>query len=180
MRWFSSLSQKSLAHAWLDIGKGCQWSFPTTPSTIWCTSSHASWGTLPIPQCTNLLIHCPQYTLPCWGKDWKIVEVMISFRYEGSCSASSLGKWIIRWVKNFFHILFPLGENYVECIGWSAIWAIEHVDMLGTLQLELGCGDAALLHPWLAYSIVPNASSTSAHLLILHLGKPSRSPHTLT
>ncbi|CAK9218111.1 unnamed protein product [Sphagnum troendelagicum] len=48
------------------------------------------------------------------------------------------------------------------------------------LELELGCGDAALLHPWLAYSIVPNASSTSAHLLILHLGKPSRSPHTLT
>jgi hypothetical protein len=48
------------------------------------------------------------------------------------------------------------------------------------LELELGCGDAALLHPWLAYSVVPNASSTSAHLLILHLGKPSRSPHTLT
>jgi hypothetical protein len=106
MRWFSSLSPKSLAHAWLDIGKGCQWSFPTTPSTIWCTSSHAFWGTLPIPQCTNVLIHCPQYTLPCWGKDWKIVEVMISFRYEGSCSASSLGKWIIRWVKNFFSHTF--------------------------------------------------------------------------
>lgn len=38
------------------------------------------------------------------------------------------------------------------------------------MQLELGCGDMVLLHPWLARTFAPNLSASSANLLIIHIG----------
>lgn len=38
------------------------------------------------------------------------------------------------------------------------------------MQLELGCGDVVLLHPWLARTFAPNLSASSANLLIIHIG----------
>jgi hypothetical protein len=43
----------------------------------------------------------------------------------------------------------------------------------GLMQLRLGCGDMALLHPLLAYTISPNISSSPAQFLVFNLGDAS-------
>ena len=41
--------------------------------------------------------------------------------------------------------------------------------VFGLMQLRLECGDMALLHPLLAFTIAPNVSSSPAQFLVFNL-----------
>ncbi|KAG0556817.1 hypothetical protein KC19_11G081100 [Ceratodon purpureus] len=134
--------------------------------------SQQRWVHAPGHRCTDTATS-PE---PYWHDSWQIAGMECEDLQTPTCSATLIVSLSDRNAKTLCGgvAVFPRSHWIVQDrISDQSLPQPCDLPAAVPMELRLECGDMALLHPLLAYTIAPNTSSSPAQFLVLNLGNPT-------